>query len=186
MTKQYCLDRIAVFLAGRVADILVGGEPSTGASDDIEKATNLARKMVCEWGMSERLGLRTFGQKEEQVFLGRDISRRPDYSEQTAIAIDEEIRSIVEFGEERARKILEGEMETLHRLAKVLLEREVLDREEIAAILDGKELPPLTNHQEDLEPEEQAVGSQDGTVDAEGSGGPATEGEEGGDGSRPD
>ena len=145
LSKQYCLDRIAVLLAGRVADVLVSNEPSTGASDDLEKASTLARRMVCEWGMSEKLGPLTFGQKHEQIFLGREIAQHRDYSEQTAVAIDGEVRAIVDSGEGRARKILEGELDTLHRLASVLLDREVLDREEIAAILDGRELPPVRN-----------------------------------------
>jgi len=143
LTKQYLQDRIVVLLAGRVADILVGNEPSTGASDDIDKASTLARRMVCEWGMSEKLGPLAYGQKEEQIFLGREIAQHRDYSEQTAIAIDEEVRSIIESAETRAREILEKETEVLHRLAEVLLEREVLDRTEIAAVLEGREPPPL-------------------------------------------
>ncbi len=143
LTKQYLLDRVAVLLAGRVADVLVGNDPSTGASDDIDKASTLARRMVCEWGMSERLGPMAYGQKEEQIFLGREIAQHRDYSEQTAIAIDEEVRSIIESGEARAKEILEKETEMLHRLAEILLEREVLDSQELTAILEGREMPPV-------------------------------------------
>ncbi|MCK4547850.1 MAG: ATP-dependent zinc metalloprotease FtsH [Candidatus Eisenbacteria sp.] len=148
LSKQYCLDRIAVLLAGRVADILVGEEPTTGASDDIEKASKLARRMVCEWGMSEHLGPISYAQKEEQIFLGREISQHRDYSEKTAVAIDEEVRAIINACEEQARGILSSEIDTLHRLAAVLLEREVLDRKEIEAVLEGRELPPVRARRE--------------------------------------
>jgi cell division protease FtsH len=115
---------------------------STGAGNDIERATELARKMVCEWGMSE-LGPLTFGKKEEQIFLGREIAQHRDYSEATAIQIDEEVRKIVSAGYERAKTVLTENRETLERIAKALIEREVLDASEIKLLVDGQDLPPL-------------------------------------------
>ncbi len=99
--------------------------------------------MVCEWGMSEKLGPLAYGQKDEEIFLGRQITRHRNYSEETAIAIDEEIKKIVNNGMKRAEKILKDNIETLHRLAAALLEREILDAAEIDAVIRGEELPPL-------------------------------------------
>ncbi len=186
LTKQYLNDRIVVLLAGRVADILISNEPSTGASDDIEKAGTLARRMVCEWGMSEKLGPMAYGQKEEQIFLGREIAQHRDYSEQTAIAIDEEVRSIIEKAEARAKEILEKETDVLHRLADILLEREVLDRTEITAVMEGRELPPLRNRRrgkmqkDKAKPPEKSSDQSDPSDQPENSDGP--DGEEGQDG----
>jgi cell division protease FtsH len=110
---------------------------TTGAHDDLEKATELARKMVCEWGMSEKMGPLTFGRREEQVFLGRDIARHQDYSEDTAIKIDEEVKRIVENNYGRARTILTENRQVLERVAAALLEREVLDAEEVQTLIEG-------------------------------------------------
>jgi cell division protease FtsH len=115
---------------------------STGAGNDIERATELARKMVCEWGMSD-LGPVTFGKKEEQIFLGREISQHRDYSEATAIQIDEEVRKMVSVGYATAKSILSENRETLVRIAKALIEREVLDASEIKLLVDGQDLPPI-------------------------------------------
>ncbi|MBN1826101.1 MAG: ATP-dependent zinc metalloprotease FtsH [Candidatus Eisenbacteria bacterium] len=141
-SKEYCLDVVALSMGGRAAEILIFNELTTGARDDIEKSTTLARKMVCEWGMSEKLGPLTFGQKEEQIFLGREIARHRDYSEKTAVAIDEEIRGIVDAQFERAKRLLEENREMLVRIAETLREREVLDGEEIAQLVRGEELDP--------------------------------------------
>ena len=108
---------------------------TTGAGDDLEKATEMARKMVCEWGMSEKLGPLTFGTNEEYIFLGREVARRKDYSEQTAFQIDVEIKRIIGDCAQRAWQILEENLEKLHALARALLERESLDGEEVARIL---------------------------------------------------
>ena len=113
---------------------------SAGASNDIEKATDLARRMVCDWGMSE-LGPLSFGKKEEQIFLGREIAQHRDYSEATAIRIDEQVRKLVEQGYQRARKIIEENAAAMERVAMALLEREVLDSGEVRMLVDGKELP---------------------------------------------
>ena len=122
---------------------IIFGELTTGASNDIERATEIARKMVCEWGMSEKLGPLTYGQKEEEIFLGKQIIRQKNYSEDTAIAIDEEAKKIVTMCMKRAEKILNDNIDTLHRLSHALLEREILDAIEIDAIIRGEELPPI-------------------------------------------
>jgi cell division protease FtsH len=108
---------------------------TTGAGDDIEKATELARRMVCEWGMSEQLGPMTFGKKEEQIFLGRDFTQTKDYSEKTAIEIDNEVRRIITDVYERAKELLKANMDVLDKMAEVLLEKEVLDGSEIDDII---------------------------------------------------
>jgi cell division protease FtsH len=142
-SKAYLEAMICYALGGRAAEKLIFGELTTGAGNDIERATEIARKMVCEWGMSERLGPLTYGQKDEEIFLGRQITRHKNYSEQTAILIDEEVRRIVETAMARAEKILTDNMDLLHRLAKALLEREILDANEIDTIIRGEELPPV-------------------------------------------
>jgi cell division protease FtsH len=134
-SKDYLLNRITILLGGRAAEEIVLQQQTTGAGDDLEKATEMARKMVCEWGMSDRLGPLTFGKNEEHIFLGREVARAKDYSEETALAIDSEIKRIVIDCATRAKQILEENLEKLHALARALLERESLDSEEIARIL---------------------------------------------------
>jgi cell division protease FtsH len=141
-TKKYCDILMTHLMGGREAERIVLGELSTGAGNDIEKATELARKMVCEWGMSEKLGPVTFGKKSEEIFLGREIAQHRDYSEQTAILIDQEVRRIVEKSTAQANKILKNNLQTIHKLAGALLEREILDGEEIDRIIQGKPLRP--------------------------------------------
>ncbi len=140
-SKPYLEAMIAYAMGGRAAEMLVFQQLTTGAGNDIERATSLARKMVCEWGMSP-LGPLTFGAKQEEIFLGREISQHRDYSEQTAIAIDEAVRDIVTQGMQRADDILKEHRETLDRLSDALLEREILDSEEIDMVLRGEQLPP--------------------------------------------
>src|SRR5256886_584621 len=134
-SKEYLLNRITILLGGRAAEEIVLHQQTTGAGDDLEKATEMARKMVCEWGMSEKLGPLTFGKNEEHIFLGREVARAKDYSEETALMIDAEIKRIVMDAAARARQILDENIEKLHALARALLERESLDGEEIARIL---------------------------------------------------
>jgi cell division protease FtsH len=141
-SKAYLEAMITYALGGRAAERLIFKELTTGAGNDIERATELSRKMVCEWGMSEKLGPLAYGQKDEEIFLGRQIQRHKDYSEETAVAIDDEIKKIVSGGMKRAEKILNENIDTLHRLAAALLEREILDGIEIDAIIRGGELPP--------------------------------------------
>jgi cell division protease FtsH len=141
-TREYLKTDLAILMGGRLAEELFLNQMSTGAGNDIERATEMARKMVCEWGMSD-LGPLTFGKKEEQIFLGREISQHRDYSEDTAIKIDGEVRKLVNFGYETAKGILEGNRDTLQKIAAALLEREVLDASEVIMLVEGKELPPM-------------------------------------------
>jgi cell division protease FtsH len=136
--KDYLLNNITVMMGGRAAEELVLNRQTTGAGNDIERSTEIARKMVCEWGMSEKIGPLAFGQKEEQIFLGREFAQHRDYSEETAQMIDQEIRTIVTESYEKAKDILIQNMETLHKLANTLLEKEALDGHQIDAIIkDG-------------------------------------------------
>jgi cell division protease FtsH len=143
-TRDYLLMTLTTLMGGRAAEELVFNQITNGAANDIETATEIARKMVCEWGMSERLGPISLGKREELIFLGREISQQKNYSEKTAVSIDEEIRAIVEGAHERAKKLLLENMEKLHDLANVLLEREILDGEEIDKLLRGEKLEPIT------------------------------------------
>jgi cell division protease FtsH len=133
--REQCMDRIASMLGGRAAEMIFLGHITSGATDDIDKATDYARHMVCKWGMSERLGPVAFGKEEEQVFLGREIATHKNYSEQTAIAIDEEVSEIVLSNLERAQNILIANREVVEALAQSLLVKEVLNSEEIDAIV---------------------------------------------------
>jgi cell division protease FtsH len=139
--KEYLLNEIAIMMGGRVAEEVVFGEITTGAGNDIERATELARKMVCEWGMSERMGPLTFGKREEMIFLGREIAQHQDYSEQTAVEIDREVKQIVMTNYEKAKVLIKERIAILHALAKALLEEEVLDASQIDAIVNGTVAP---------------------------------------------
>ena len=140
--KNYLETEIAILMGGRIAEEMFLNVMSTGAGNDIERATDTARKMVCEWGMSD-LGPLTFGKKEEQIFLGREIAQHRDYSEDTAIKIDQEVRKLVNNGYNTAKQILSDNRDTLEKIARALIEREVLDANEIRLLVDGKELPPI-------------------------------------------
>jgi cell division protease FtsH len=142
-TSEEMRSTIAILMGGRSAEELQFGHITTGASNDIERATELARRMVCDWGMSEALGPLAFGKKEEQIFLGREISQHRDYSEQTAERIDDEVRRLVMHGYETAKRLLQENFAILKRLSESLLERETLTGEEIEAIVQGRELAPL-------------------------------------------
>ncbi|MCE1189430.1 MAG: ATP-dependent zinc metalloprotease FtsH [Ignavibacteria bacterium] len=146
-SKSYLITMITSLLGGRAAEKIVFNHYTTGAGNDIERASNLARKMVCEWGMSEKLGPLSYGAKEEEIFLGREIQKHRDYSEKTAIEIDDEIRSIVTGCMVKAENILNENMDTLHKLSKELLDREILDAEEIDAVIAGNELQPLPKNE---------------------------------------
>jgi len=135
--KDYLLNNITIMMGGRAAEELVLERQTTGAGNDIEQSTEIARKMVCEWGMSERLGPLAFGRKEEQIFLGREFAQHRDYSEDTARLIDNEIRTLVNESYEKAKDIIQKNMATLHRLANSLLEKEVLDGHQIDHIIKG-------------------------------------------------
>ncbi|MBN2031685.1 MAG: ATP-dependent zinc metalloprotease FtsH [Deltaproteobacteria bacterium] len=133
--KEFLLNTICILMGGRVAEEIVLGVQTTGAGNDIERASTLARKMVCDFGMSESLGPLTFGKKEEQIFLGREISQHRDYSELTAQKIDEEVRKIVNDSYSKTRRLINDNIDKLHALAGALLEKETLDSKAIDAVL---------------------------------------------------
>lgn len=144
LTKDYIETQIITLLAGRAAEKIVFGNLTTGAANDLQRATQLARKMVCDWGMSEKIGPITFAHQHEEVFLGRDISQPRDHSELTAQLIDSEVRKILTQCSNKAEQILNDNLELLHKTAKILLERETLDSSELEAIIRGEELPPIS------------------------------------------
>jgi cell division protease FtsH len=133
--REYLLTNLVILFGGRVAEELVLEQTTTGAGNDIEKATDLARRMVCEWGMSEKLGPMTFGKKEEEIFLGRDFTQKTDYSKSTAVEIDAEVRRIILESYDRAKDLLKTNLRLLHKVAEKLLEKEVLDGSEIDALV---------------------------------------------------
>src|SRR6202158_2597169 len=147
-SRQYLMTTLAVLFGGRVAEEMVFGEKGTGAGNDIEKATELAHKMVCEWGMSDELGPMTFGHREEQVFLGRDLAHNKDYSAHTAVEIDREVRRLIDISYSTAKLILTDNVTLLHALAERLLEQEIVDGAEVAAMVsafqEGRPLPAYT------------------------------------------
>ena len=163
-TKEFMEGSITILLGGRLAEQMFLGNCTTGASNDLERSTELARKMVCEWGMSEELGPLTFGKKEEQIFLGREIAQHQDYSEQTAVKIDEEVKKLVLLSNNKAKKILQANRKLLIRLAEALLEFETLDREEIVAVIKGQKIrlpeekapPAAESEAEPPEPEKES------------------------------
>jgi cell division protease FtsH len=134
--RTYLVNNIAILLGGRVAEELILSDFTTGAGNDIERATELARKMVCEWGMSDEMGPLTFGKKDEQIFLGREIATHKDYSEETAEKIDKEVSRIVRENYERAKKLLSAHIDILHRLSEELLIKEVLNADELDEIIN--------------------------------------------------
>ncbi len=142
-SREYLEDQIAILMGGRIAEEITRGSLTTGAGNDIERATELARKMVCEWGMSDAMGPLTFGKKEEQIFLGREIAQHQDYSEDTALRIDQEIKRFVTDNYSRARRVLESKREVLQRMAEELLVREVLDGDQVKQICRGLPLDEL-------------------------------------------
>ncbi len=142
-SKEYLEAMITYAMGGRAAEKLIFNEYTTGASNDIERATSMARKMVCEFGMSEKLGPIAYGQKQEEIFLGREISQHRDYSESTQIMIDDEVKKIVQAGMDKAERLLHENADILHRMSDALLEREILDSVEIDMIMRGQELPPF-------------------------------------------
>ena len=142
-SREYWLQMLTHLMGGRAAEQIVLNQLTTGAQDDLRRATNIARRMVCEWGMSDKLGPLSFGHKEEFVFLGREIAQHKEYSEKTAILIDEEIRGLVDGAYAHARRLLAENVDKLHILSQALLEREILDGEEVGKLLRGEKLEPL-------------------------------------------
>jgi cell division protease FtsH len=142
-SREYLEAMIAYAMGGRAAEKLIFNQLTTGAGNDIERASQLARKMVCEWGMSDKLGPLAFGKKEEEIFLGREIQTHRDYSEETAMLIDSEVKRIITGAMDRAIRILTDNVDVLHRLSTALLDREILDSEEIDKVIKGEQLPPI-------------------------------------------
>jgi cell division protease FtsH len=136
-SRESLLNRIAVLMGGRAAEEIIFNSKTTGAGNDIERATEIARKMVCEWGMSDKLGPVTFGKKDEQIFLGREMATHKNYSEATAVEIDEEIRKIVDNSYARVLQLLKDNIEILHRLSSELVEKENLSGDEVETIVKG-------------------------------------------------
>jgi cell division protease FtsH len=134
---------------------------TTGAGNDIERATDMARKMVCEWGMSE-LGPLSFGKKEEQIFLGREIAQHRDYSEETAIRIDEQVKKLVQGGYNTAAGIIDEHSEAMVRVAEALLVREILDGNEVMELIKGHELPPLVSPKDSADHTQQVLRPESG------------------------
>jgi cell division protease FtsH len=152
-SRDYLMDQIALLMGGRIAEELTIGDVTTGAGNDLERATDLARRMVCEWGMSDSMGPLTFGKKEEQIFLGREIAQHQDYSEDTALKIDAEVKRIVSNNYDRATKILTEHKARLTDIADALLAREVLDADQVRRLAYGQPLdePALTAPQPPVE-----------------------------------
>jgi cell division protease FtsH len=163
-TKSYILGRLAMAYGGRVAEELIFGpdKVTTGAAQDIQQATEMARRMVTQFGMSDVVGPVAVGDREQQIFLGREFSQHREISDSTAELVDVEVKRILEAAFERARDILRGDMDTLHRMAEALLERETLDREEVGLLAGGKELLPVAPRPAALTPE--TKGTQEKTT----------------------
>ncbi|EFI35392.1 ATP-dependent metalloprotease FtsH [Desulfonatronospira thiodismutans ASO3-1] len=142
-SKTYLENNLSVLLGGRVAEELVFNQMTTGAGNDIERASKMARKMVCEWGMSETLGPLSFGGKGDEVFLGREFVQHKEYSEDTAKLIDAEVKRIVQDGYDRAKMLLKENMDSLHRISEALLDRETISGKEVDKLMQGEDLPPI-------------------------------------------
>ena len=155
--KEFLKDRLMILMGGRIAEELFLDFMTTGSGNDIEQATSMARKMVCEWGMSG-MGPLTFGKKEEQIFLGREISQHRDYSEATAIQIDAEVSSLVKGAYDQAKKCITDNSDALVRIAEALLEREVLTGDEVQTLIAGGELAEIPPS---LSPDDEEQGEQE-------------------------
>jgi cell division protease FtsH len=159
--KEYLLAQLAILMAGRIAEEKYMHHMTTGAGNDIERATDMARKMVCEWGMSE-LGPLSFGKKEEQIFLGREIAQHRDYSEETAIRIDEQVKKLVQGGYNTAAGIIDEHSEAMVRIAETLLTREILDGNEVMQLINGQDLTPLSGPKDSADHTQQVIRPEGG------------------------
>jgi cell division protease FtsH len=142
-SRAYWLDQLAVFFGGRVAEEVAFGEMNTGASSDIERATDIARRMVTEWGMSDAIGPVNYSSKDEHMFLGRDIGKARSHSEAQQVLIDQEVKRLIETQHQRAKELISKNIGILHKMAEAVLERETLDSDDIARLMAGETLPPL-------------------------------------------
>ena len=156
-SREYLMDQIAILMGGRIAEELTLGSITTGAGNDLERATELARRMVCEWGMSSNMGPLTFGKKEEQIFLGREIAQHQDYSEDTALRIDKEVKRIVTDNYARAQELITAHKQHILDMADALLQRESLDGDQVRRIVAGQALDPEPVAAPAPEPPVQAV-----------------------------
>lgn len=145
-SRTFLRNNLVVLLGGRVAEEIIFDDITTGASNDIERVTRMARKMVCEWGMSEAVGTLAIGETGEEVFIGREWVQNKNFSEDTARLVDSEVKRIVEDAHSRCRKLLEENLDALHRIAQALLDRETITGADIDLLMDNKELPPLDNN----------------------------------------
>ena len=156
-SKKFLEARLAVMMGGRIAEEIFMNQATTGAGNDFEQATDMARRMVCEWGMSD-MGPMTFGKTEQQIFLGREIAQHRDFSEATAIRIDKEVTKIVMASYDKARKLIESNRDAMDRIAEALLEREVLDGNDLQLLIDNKPLPEVVSSPPPSEPTAPATG----------------------------
>jgi cell division protease FtsH len=179
MSKQHLESAISSLFGGRIAEEMINGPGgvTTGAANDIERATEIARNMVTKWGLSDRLGPLTYSEDDGEIFLGRSVTQHKQVSDETAHAIDEEVRSIIDTNYERAKKILEDKVDILHAMAKALIKYETIDQGQVKEIMEGKEPSPPADWDDDVEPKRPDDGSATATTkDATGKiGGPAQE-----------
>ncbi len=145
-SKDFLLNNLVMLLGGRVAEELIFEDVTTGASNDIERATSTARRMVCEWGMSDAIGTIAIGESGQEVFIGREWVQNKNYSEDTARLVDKEVRRILDEAHERCRRLLTENIDALHRIAEALITRESIDGTELDLLIEGKPLPPLDDN----------------------------------------
>jgi cell division protease FtsH len=142
-SKEYIEAKLVMLRGGRAAEKLIFGNTTSGASNDIKRATDLARKMVCDWGMSDKIGPINYATSEDELFLGREIAHQKNFSESTQQMIDEEVKAILFNANSMAEKVLSDNIDLLHSTSKILLEREILDANELDMLINGEELPPI-------------------------------------------
>ena len=164
-SRSYLKNNLVVLLGGRVAEELIFDDITTGASNDIERVTKTARKMVCEWGMSENIGTLAIGETGEEVFIGREWVQNKNYSEDTARLVDSEVKAIVTEAHERCRKILKENEQTLHNIAKALLDRETISGDELELIMKGEDLPPLDATKKEVEKPKETKNNDEFTIE---------------------
>jgi cell division protease FtsH len=148
------MDRLAMTLGGRAAEELVFREVTTGAANDLEQVTSTAKQMIMRFGMSEKLGPRVLGRNHDMPFLGREMGAEPDYSEEIAREIDDEIRRVIEEGHDRARQVLQEHMDELHQLSGILIERETIDKDQFERLLAGEPEDEVFKEEPPAKPEE--------------------------------
>lgn len=166
-SKEYLLNNLMVLLAGRAAEEIIFDTITTGAGNDIERATNMARKMVCEWGMSEVIGPLSIGERGEEVFIGREWAHSRNFSEDTARVVDSEVKKLIEEAREKCQELLTNNLDTLHALATALLERETLTGDDIDLLIKGEELPPFIQESSNSETKKEDSNTETFILDAD-------------------